>query len=90
MIVTVAKVKDPDQFLKIFRTVGADKRREHGCRSARVYIDPDDGNRLWSVFDWDEADYAKFLTDPEIPAIARQLGVQEPPVHAVAAIELDA
>ena len=83
----VAKVNDPDRFLKIFRKVGADKRRG---RSARVYFDPDDGNRLWSVFAWDEDDYEGVLADPEMPAIARQLGVEEPPVHAVAAIELDA
>ena len=90
MIVTVAKVTDPDGFLEIFRTPGADKRREHGCRSARVYFDPDDANRVWSVFDWDNEDYAGFLADPEVPAIARQLGLQEPPVQAEAAIELDA
>ena len=90
MIVTIARVTDPDQFLKIFRTLGPDKRREHGCRSARVFFDPDDAHRVWSVFDWDAEDYAGFLADPEIPAIARQLGLQEPPVHAVAAIELDA
>lgn len=90
MIVTVAKVTDLDQFLEIFRTKGANKRREHGCRSARVYIDPDDAHRVWSIFDWDDKDYAGFLADPEIPAIARQLGLQEPPVHANAAIELDA
>ncbi|MCV0396269.1 MAG: hypothetical protein K5872_04150 [Rhizobiaceae bacterium] len=90
MIVTIAKVTDPDWFLEIFRTVGADKRREHGCRSARVYFDPDDAHRVWSVFDWDAEDYAGFLADPEVPAIARQLGIREPPVHAVAAAELDA
>jgi hypothetical protein len=42
------------------------------------------------VFAWDEDDYEGVLADPEMPAIARQLGVEEPPVHAVAAIELDA
>jgi quinol monooxygenase YgiN len=90
MIVTVAKVADPDRFLEVFQSIGADKRREHGCRSARVYFDPEDGHRVWSFFDWDAKDYDGFLADPEIPAIARQLGIQEPPVHAVAAVELDA
>jgi hypothetical protein len=32
----------------------------------------------------------EFLADPEIPAIARELGIQAPPVHVVAATELDA
>lgn len=90
MIVTIAKVVDPDRFTEVFRTIGAQKRREHGCRSARLYFDPEDPHRAWSVFDWDETDYAGFLADPEIPAIARALGIQAPPVHAVAATELDA
>ncbi len=90
MIVTVARVADPDRFLEVFRTVGATKRREHGCRAARVYVDPDDAHRMWSVFDWDAEDYQGFLADLEIPAIARQLSLQAPPVHAVAVAELDA
>lgn len=90
MIVTVAKVTDPQRFLEVFNTVGADKRREHGCRGASAYFDPDDSHRVWSIFDWDADDYAGFLADPEIPAIAQQLGLQAPPVHAVAASKLDA
>lgn len=90
MIVTVARVTDPDRFLEIFETVGARKRREHGCRGARVYVDPEDPQRVWSVFDWDATDYDGFLADPEIPPIARALGIRTPPVHAVAATELDA
>jgi quinol monooxygenase YgiN len=90
VIVTVAKVTDPDRFLEIFETVGTEKRREHGCRGARAYLDPDDAHRVWCVFDWDAKDYEEFLADPEIPAIARELGLQAPPVHAVAATELDA
>lgn len=90
MIVTVARVVDPGHFLHVFETVGAQKRREHGCRGASVYLDPDDAHRVWSVFDWDAKDYDGFLADPEIPAIARELGLEAPPVHAVAASELDA
>ncbi|MGC7096854.1 hypothetical protein ACPZ19_19455 [Amycolatopsis lurida] len=89
MIVTIARVSDPDRFLEIFRTIGAEKRRQHGCRSARVYFDPEDPHRAWSVFDWDAEDYEGFLADPEIPEIARQLGLEAPPVHATAATELD-
>ncbi len=53
MIVTIARVSDPDRFLEVFETVGAEKRREHGCRGARVYFDPDDAHRVWPVFYWD-------------------------------------
>ena len=90
MIVTIARVADPDRFLEVFETVGADKRREHGCRGARAYFDPEDPHRVWSVFDWDRDDYDDFLADPDTPAIARELGVQEPPVHAAPAAEVDA
>ncbi|MFC7621463.1 hypothetical protein [Microlunatus sp. GCM10028923] len=90
MIVTVARTTDLDRFLEVFETIGARKRREHGCRSARAFVDPEDPQRVWSVFDWDAADYEGFLADPEIPAIARELALQGPPVHAVAAAELDA
>jgi hypothetical protein len=86
----IARVTDPDRFLEVFETIGAQKRRQHGCRGARVYFDPDDAHRVWSVFDWDAKAYEGFLADPEIPAIARELGIQAPPVHAVAATELDA
>lgn len=89
MIVTVARVADPDRFLEVFQTVGVQKRRQHGCRGSWVYVDPDDAHRVWSVFDWDGKDYDEFLADPEVPAIARELGLQSPPVHAVAATELD-
>ncbi|MFW5415918.1 hypothetical protein J0910_04750 [Nocardiopsis sp. CNT-189] len=90
MIVTIARVIDPDRFLEVFETSGAEKRREHGCRGAWAYFDPDDAHRVWSVFDWDAEDYAGFLADPEVPAIARLLGIEAPPVHAAPAAELDA
>ena len=80
MIVTIAKVADFDQFLKTFSTVGVEKRKEHGCRGAHVVRDPDDPDRVWAFFDWDAEDYEGFLQDPEIPAIARELALREPPV----------
>jgi quinol monooxygenase YgiN len=82
MIVTIARVTDVDQFLETFSTVGVDKRREHGCTGSHVYQDPDDPNRLIVFFDCARDDYQGFLADPEIPAIARQLTLIEPPVEA--------
>lgn len=90
MIVTVAKVTDLDRFLDVFATTGVAKRREHGCRGAWAYVDPDDPQRVWSIFDWDEEDYNGFLADPEIPAIAQSLRLQGPPVLATPAAEHDA
>lgn len=90
MIVTISRAIDQGRFLKVFTTVGARKRREHGCRGAWVYVDPDDAHRMWSVFDWEQADYEGFLADREVPAIARKLMLQGPPQRAVAVTELDA
>lgn len=83
MIVTVAKIADLDQFLKTFGSKGAEKRRQHGCKGSRVFRDPGDHSRVWVVFDWEDEDYERFLSDPEIPAIARELGLKGPPDHAV-------
>ena len=37
---------------------------------------------MWVFFDWKIEDYQRFLEDAEIPAIARELALQEPPVRA--------
>jgi quinol monooxygenase YgiN len=90
MIVTVVKVTDFDRFLDVFATTGVQKRQEHGCRGSQVYVDPEDPLRVWAIFDWDEEDYNRFLEDPEIPAIAQSLRLQEPPVLAIPTAEYDA
>ncbi|MFF0988707.1 antibiotic biosynthesis monooxygenase [Kocuria nitroreducens] len=89
MIVTIAKVADFDQFLRTFSTIGVEKRKEHGCRGARVFRDPDDHNRVWVFFDWKIEDYERFLADPEIPAIAQELALSEPPVRIDAFAQYD-
>ena len=71
-----------DQFLKTFSTKGAEKREQHGCTGSHVFRDPDDPDRVWVFFDWKIEDYEGFLADPEIPAIARELALQEPPLRA--------
>jgi quinol monooxygenase YgiN len=89
MIVNIAKVADFDQFLKTFSTTGAEKRKQHGCTGSHVFRDPDDPNRVWACFDWKDDDYEKFLSDPEVPAIARALALREPPVKADPVAEYD-
>ena len=89
MIVTIAKVADFDQFLKTFSTKGAEKRKEHGSKGSGVFRDPDDPSRVWAVFDWELEDYEKFISDPEVPAIAQELGLQGPPVKAESVAEYD-
>lgn len=82
MIVTITRVEDFDQFLGTFSAIGLEKRKEHGCRGSHVFKDPDDPNRVWVFFDWSNEDYESFLSDPEIPAIARELALREPPATA--------
>jgi hypothetical protein len=90
MIITIANVTDFDQFLRTFATEGVRKRREHGCKGAHVVRDPDDACRVWVFFDWAQADYEKFLVDPEVPAIARTLALREPPVKVEPVARYDA
>lgn len=82
MIVTITKVADFDQFLETFSTIGLNKRRKHGCQGSQVFQDPDDPSRVWVFFDWSNEAYQRFLSDPEVPAIARELALREPPVTA--------
>ena len=89
MIVTIAKVADYDQFLKTFSTKGAEKRKQHGSTGSYVFRDPDDPSRVWVFFDWQTADYERFLSDPDIPAIARELALRGPPVKADPVAEYD-
>ena len=32
----------------------------------------EDPSRVWVAFDWEIEDYERFLSDPEVPAIARR------------------
>lgn len=90
MIVTIARVADAGRFLQVFENAGAERRREHGCRGARAYVDSEDPQRVWCIFDWDEHDYRGFLADPGIPAVAQQLGLLAAVEHPVPAAVLDA
>ncbi|MEX5271831.1 hypothetical protein [Kocuria sabuli] len=89
MILIIAEVADFDQFLKTFSTKGVRKRRNHGCRGSWVFRDPDDASRVWAVFDWEPEDYDEFLADPEIPAIAAELGVHGTPLMAAPVAQYD-
>ena len=79
MIFSTVKVKDFDQFFKIFTTKGAAKRKEHGSRGATVYRDAEDPTRVYVIFDWDEEGFKKFMADPEAPGIMSEAGLEGPP-----------
>ena len=74
MLLATTKVEDVDHFLKIFSTKGAEKRKQHGCKGSTVYRDPNEDNRVWALFDWDEQGWKSFVTDPEVPPILKEAG----------------
>jgi hypothetical protein len=74
MILATTQVEDVERFLDVFSTKGADKRSFHGSKGATVFRDPSEENRVWALFDWDEAGWAKFVSDPEVPPILKKAG----------------
>ena len=40
-------------------------------------------HRVWAIFDWDQAGWQSFVSDPEVPAIFQEAGfTQRPPESA--------
>ena len=79
MFLATTTVEDFDRFLNIFSTKGADKRREHGSKGAQVFRDPNEDDRVWVLFDWDDAGWQSFVSDPEVPPILKEAGHKGPP-----------
>ena len=74
MLLATTQVEDFDRFLEVFSTTGAEKRKEHGSKSALVFRDPSEDDRVWVVFDWDEQGWQSFVSDPEVPPIMKEAG----------------
>lgn len=89
MLLATSKVEDFDRFWSTFSTKGADKRKQHGSTGSHVFRDPNDEGRVWVVFDWDEEGFRRFASDPDVPAIFEEGGVQGRPQPAQLAGELD-
>ena len=85
MILATTTVEDVDRFLEVFGTKGADKRALHGSKGATVFRDPVEENRVWALFDWDEAGWKNFATDPETPPILHAAGHKGKPQATVLA-----
>ena len=68
--------------MKIFSTKGAEKRKQHGSKGSTVFRDPDDDRRVWAVFDWDAEGWQNFVSDPEVPAIFQEAGLEGRPQAA--------
>ena len=82
MVLATSKIEDIDRFLEAFTTKGAEKRKQHGSRGAHVFRDPNDDQRLWIVFDWDDEGFQNLLSDPDMPKIFEEGGVQGRPQKA--------
>jgi hypothetical protein len=74
MILATTKVEDLDQFVKIYSTKGAEKRKLHGSKGSTVFRDPNEADRIWAIFDWDLDGWGKFASDPEVPPIMQEAG----------------
>jgi hypothetical protein len=77
MVLATAKIEDFDRFWKTFSTKGAEKRKQHGCKGSHVFQDPNESDRVWAIFDWDEAGWQSFTSDPEVPAIFQEAGLRK-------------
>jgi hypothetical protein len=82
MLLATTKVEDFDQFIKIFSTEGAEKRKKHGSKGSNVFRDPFDEKRVWVLFDWDEKGWQNFVSDPEVLPILKKAGHTEKPQMA--------
>jgi hypothetical protein len=74
MILATTQVEDVERFLDVFGTKGAEKRALHGSKGSTVFRDPREENRVWALFDWDEAGWASFVSDPDVPPILKEAG----------------
>ncbi len=82
MILATTTVEDFDQFVKVFSAAGADKRREHGSKGATIFRDPNQEDRVWVVFDWDDKGWESFVSDPSVPPIMKDAGHKSRPQPA--------
>ena len=90
MVLATSKIEDFDRFWNTFSTKGAEKRKQHGSKGSHVFRDPNDDRRVWVVFDWDDEGFSNLLSDPDMPAIFAEGGLQGPPQAAASAGEHDA
>jgi len=90
MMLATTTVEDFDQFLQVFSTAGADKRRDHGSKGATVFRDPNQTDRVWVLFDWDVEGFQSYVADPDVAAIIKDAGHTSRPQPAALAGQYDA
>ena len=90
MILTTSKIEDFDRWWNTFSSESAEKRKQHGSAGSRVFRDPNEEDRVWVVFDWDEEGFQNFLSDPDVPPLLQQAGHKVRPQVAELARQCDA
>ena len=86
MLLATTTVADFDQFMKVFAGAGAEKRRAHGSKGAVVFRDPNQSDRVWVIFDWNEQGWQSFVSDPSVPPVLKDAGhTSKPQAAALAA-----
>ena len=74
MILATTQFAEFDRFWSVFTTAGAEKRAQHGCKGAVVFRDDAEPDRVWVVFDWDDAGWKSFASDPSVPPVMKEAG----------------
>ena len=90
MLLATTTVADFDQFMRIFSTGGAAKRKKHGSKGSLVFRDPNQPDRVWAIFDWDEKGWQSFVSDPEVPPVMKEAGHTSKPQALPLAARCDA
>ena len=47
-----------------------------------IFRDPNQEDRVWVVFDWDEKGWESFVSDPTVPPIMKEAGHKSRPQPA--------
>lgn len=74
MMLATTTVENVEHWLKVFATTSLAKRKHFGSKGATVYLDPNQADRVWVIFDWDVEGFRKFGADPEVQAILKEAG----------------
>jgi hypothetical protein len=90
MFLATTTVEDFDRWMTVFSTTSAEKRKAHGSKGSLVFRDPQQTDRVWVIFDWDEKGFQSFVSDPDVPAILKEAGHKSRPVTLTIAATLGA
>ena len=47
-----------------------------------VFRDPNESDRVWVLFEWDQDGWQQFVSDPDVPAILQEAGHKGKPQAA--------